>query len=141
MAAAGSSIVRTGVDGYHEGGTTSGTAVPTRETPGRGRNTTPAAGELRCTDRCHGVEKVPRDSSAAEARPRDAPAYALLRYRPMTALLKTLILDDDAQGMTEYAILVGTLALGAIATLLLIGNRVKNVFGGVNTALNNVPTS
>ena len=56
-------------------------------------------------------------------------------------MLKKLLVEDHAQGMTEYAILVGTLALGAIATLLLVGNKVKNVFGGVNNALNSVPTS
>ncbi len=58
----------------------------------------------------------------------------------MTAL-RTLLVDESGQGMTEYAILVGTLALGAIATLLLIGNRVKNVFRGVSNALNTVPTN
>jgi Flp pilus assembly pilin Flp len=58
-----------------------------------------------------------------------------------TAMLKRLLIEDSAQGMTEYAILVGTLALGAIATLLLIGNKVKNVFNGVDNALNSVPTS
>ena len=56
-------------------------------------------------------------------------------------MFKRLLIEDSAQGMTEYAILVGTLALGAIATLLLIGNKVKNVFNGVDNALNSVPTS
>ena len=56
-------------------------------------------------------------------------------------LLNRLVFDDDGQGMTEYAILVGTLALGAIAPLLRVGNRVKTVFNGVNNSLNSVPTS
>ena len=56
-------------------------------------------------------------------------------------MLKRLLIEDSAQGMTEYAIRVGTLALGAIATLLLIGNKVKNVFNGVDNALSTVPTS
>jgi Flp pilus assembly pilin Flp len=43
--------------------------------------------------------------------------------------------------MTEYAILVGTLALGAILTLVTIGSRIKDVFTNVQTQLNNVPTS
>ena len=56
-------------------------------------------------------------------------------------LLKNLLVDDSAQGMTEYAILIGTLALGAIVTLLAIGTRLRDVFGNVQTQLNTVPTS
>ena len=52
-----------------------------------------------------------------------------------------LIADDSAQGMTEYAILIGTLALGAIVTLIAIGTRLGNVFGNVQTQLNSLPTS
>jgi Flp pilus assembly pilin Flp len=57
------------------------------------------------------------------------------------AVVKTLLLDESGQGMTEYAILIGTLALGAIVTLLAIGTRLKNVFSNVQTQLNSVPTS
>ena len=55
--------------------------------------------------------------------------------------LTNLLLDDRAQGMTEYAILIGTLALGAIVTLLAIGTRLRDVFGNVQTQLNSIPTS
>ena len=55
--------------------------------------------------------------------------------------LEKLYADDGGQGMTEYAILVGTLALGAILTLVAIGSRIKEVFTNVQTQLNNVPTS
>ena len=58
----------------------------------------------------------------------------------MNDLVK-LYADDSGQGMTEYAILVGTLALGAILTLVAIGSRIKEVFTNVQTQLNNVPTS
>ena len=57
------------------------------------------------------------------------------------AVVKTLLLDESGQGMTEYAILIGTLALGAVVTLLAIGTRLKNVFSNVQTQLNSVPTS
>ncbi len=56
-------------------------------------------------------------------------------------MLKNLLHDERGQGMTEYAILVGTLALGAIATLNLIGGKIKGIFNNVNTQLANVPTS
>jgi Flp pilus assembly pilin Flp len=54
---------------------------------------------------------------------------------------KRLLSDESGQGMTEYAILVGTLALGSILTLVAIGSRIKDVFTNVQTQLNNVPTS
>ena len=56
-------------------------------------------------------------------------------------MVKTLLLDESGQGMTEYAILIGTLALGAIVTLLAIGTRLRSVFSNVQTQLNSVPTS
>jgi Flp pilus assembly pilin Flp len=56
-------------------------------------------------------------------------------------VLKTLLLDESGQGMTEYAILIGTLALGAVVTLLAIGTRLRQVFSNVQTQLNSVPTS
>ena len=55
--------------------------------------------------------------------------------------LNRLLRDDCAQGMTEYAILIGTLALGAVVTLLAIGTKLKDVFSNVQTQLNSVPTS
>ena len=58
----------------------------------------------------------------------------------MNDLVK-LYADESGQGMTEYAILVGTLALGAIITLVAIGSRIKDVFTGVQSQLNTVPTS
>lgn len=57
------------------------------------------------------------------------------------AVVKTLLFDESGQGMTEYAILIGTLALGAIVTLLAIGTRLRSVFSNVQTQLNSVPTS
>ena len=56
-------------------------------------------------------------------------------------MLHKLIFDESAQGMTEYAILIGTLALGAVVTLLAIGTRLRSVFSNVQTQLNSVPTS
>jgi Flp pilus assembly pilin Flp len=42
--------------------------------------------------------------------------------------LRTLLADDSGQGMTEYAILIGTLALGAIVSLLAAGTKLHSVF-------------
>ncbi len=56
-------------------------------------------------------------------------------------IVKTLLADESGQGMTEYAILLGTLALGAILTLVAIGGRVKTVFNNVSNQINSVPTT
>lgn len=56
-------------------------------------------------------------------------------------MITKLLLDESGQGMTEYAILIGTLALGAIVTLLAIGTQIRNVFRNVQTQLNSIPTS
>ena len=56
-------------------------------------------------------------------------------------MLKQMLNDESGQGMTEYAILVGTLALGAIVTLTAIGGRLRTIFNAVSTAVNTVPTS
>jgi len=55
--------------------------------------------------------------------------------------LRALLMDDSAQGMTEYAILLGTLALGAILTLVAIGGRIGTVFNNVSAQVNTVPTT
>ena len=53
--------------------------------------------------------------------------------------MKMLVLDESGQGMTEYAILIGTLALGAIVTLLAIGTKLRAVFSNVQTQLGAMP--
>jgi Flp pilus assembly pilin Flp len=55
--------------------------------------------------------------------------------------LRRLVVDEGAQGMTEYAILVGIVSLGAIGTVALIGNKVKNILNSVSNALDSIPTS
>lgn len=54
---------------------------------------------------------------------------------------KRLLVEESGQGMTEYAILVGTLALGAIVTLTALGGRLRSIFNNLQTKVNNVPTS
>ncbi len=56
-------------------------------------------------------------------------------------MLTELVSDESGQGMTEYAILLGTLAIGTALTLLTISGRVKSVFNFVSNSVNQVPTS
>ena len=50
-----------------------------------------------------------------------------------------LLRDDGAQGMSEYAILVGLFAIGVVATFLLIRDKVGNVFTYVHGQVNTLP--
>jgi len=56
-------------------------------------------------------------------------------------MLHHLLTDDSAQGLTEYAILVGTVVFGTIVVLVSISSRVADVFTNVQTQMSNVPTS
>ena len=55
-------------------------------------------------------------------------------------LIERLLEEESAQGMTEYAILIATLALGAIVILVALGTKLKNVFQAVQTQINTVPS-
>jgi hypothetical protein len=51
----------------------------------------------------------------------EEPAMKLLK------VVKALLAGDRGEGLTEYAILIGTLALGAIVTLLAAGAKLHTV--------------
>jgi len=56
-------------------------------------------------------------------------------------LLRTLIYDDSAQGLTEYALIVGAIVFTAIVTFITMGDRLKAIMGNMQGELNTVPTS
>ncbi len=56
-------------------------------------------------------------------------------------MLWTLLRDESGQGLTEYAVLLGTLGLGAVLTLMTISGRVKALFNYVSTSVNTLPTT
>ncbi|MGH7894163.1 MAG: Flp family type IVb pilin [Candidatus Binatia bacterium] len=41
--------------------------------------------------------------------------------------MRRLLYDDRGQGMIEYGILLGTLALGVVLTLIAIGAQIRTV--------------
>jgi Flp pilus assembly pilin Flp len=53
-------------------------------------------------------------------------------------LLRKLTAGESGQGMTEYAILAGTLVLAVVLTLLSIGTRTNRIFRNVRKDLNQV---
>jgi pilus assembly protein Flp/PilA len=52
----------------------------------------------------------------------------------MGNVIKRLARDEAAQGMAEYALLAGLIAVVAIAAITLLGNNIK-------TTMNNIATS
>jgi Flp pilus assembly pilin Flp len=55
-----------------------------------------------------------------------------LRSSKMKNLLKILWLEQNGQDLTEYALLLGLLALGAIASIGTIAKTINNVFANAD---------
>jgi pilus assembly protein Flp/PilA len=53
----------------------------------------------------------------------------------MKRLLVKLVRSDDGQDLIEYGLLVGIITVGAIATISLIGPKVKGYFDTLNGAM------
>jgi Flp pilus assembly pilin Flp len=56
-------------------------------------------------------------------------------------LVKRLLVEESAQGMTEYAMIVGAIVFTAVVTFLMMGDRLKQILGLMQGQLNDVPTS
>jgi len=54
-----------------------------------------------------------------------------------------IIRDENGQGMVEYGLILGLIAVAAIAAIVLLGPKIKGFFEGANTELDkaNVPAS
>ena len=53
----------------------------------------------------------------------------------MTALLKRFVKDDSGQDLIEYGLLIGIITTGVIATIGLIGPKVKVYYDDLNGKL------
>lgn len=52
--------------------------------------------------------------------------------------LMSFLKDEDGQGMVEYAIIIGCIAVAAIIILVAMKDKIKNLFDKTNQALDNV---
>jgi Flp pilus assembly pilin Flp len=79
------------------------------------------------------------------AVPRQAPGLLgvapRLHVARMLNIARALLRDESGQGLTEYAIIVGTIAFAAIVAFIALGGRLQGIFSSVQTQLNTVPTS
>lgn len=49
--------------------------------------------------------------------------------------------DEDGQGMVEYAIIIGLIAVAAIVILIAMRNRISSLFGKASNGLNQADAS
>jgi pilus assembly protein Flp/PilA len=57
----------------------------------------------------------------------------------MMDLLKSFWADESGQGLAEYALLLGLIAIVVIAILIILGQRIRNVFSLIASHLSTVP--
>lgn len=53
----------------------------------------------------------------------------------------SFIKDENGQGMVEYALILGLIAVAAIAVIVLIGPKIKDMFSDANDALDDATTA
>ncbi len=50
-------------------------------------------------------------------------------------MLMNWLKDEDGQGMVEYALIIGLIAIVVIAALALLGPKIRDKFNEINTQL------
>jgi len=54
-------------------------------------------------------------------------------------LMKRLINDEQGQGLVEYALIVGLIALVAVAAITLAGTSINTIWTSIKNKLSTVP--
>jgi len=52
-------------------------------------------------------------------------------------LIKRFVREEEGQGLVEYALIIGLIAIVAIAALGLAGSQVSTIFSNITTSLEN----
>ena len=50
-----------------------------------------------------------------------------------------ILKDEDGQGMVEYGLILGLIAVAAIAAIIALGPKIKAFFEDANTAIDTAP--
>ncbi|GEM_PF-559786 len=50
-------------------------------------------------------------------------------------VFRDLMMDEDGQAVSEYALIVGLILIGAIGAFSLIGDEIKNIFDALLNSL------
>jgi pilus assembly protein Flp/PilA len=59
----------------------------------------------------------------------------------MLCIVKRLMTEEEGQGMTEYALVLGVIAIGAIALISAFRTQVESLWGKITTEISNAVTS
>ena len=49
--------------------------------------------------------------------------------------IKNLFVGEEGQGMTEYGLVLGAIAIGAVVALVALRTQITNLFNGIVTSL------
>ena len=66
---------------------------------------------------------------------------AFVSVRSLHSTLLHRARSEQGASMVEYALLVGLIAIVAVAAITLLGGAIANLFGGAGNTLNNLPAS
>jgi pilus assembly protein Flp/PilA len=58
----------------------------------------------------------------------------------MLSKIKGLLVEEQGQGMTEYALVLGVIAVGVVAVLFALKGSIMTLFNKVNTDVANAAT-
>jgi pilus assembly protein Flp/PilA len=53
--------------------------------------------------------------------------------------LRAILKDENGQGMVEYGLILGIIAVAAIAVLILLGPKIVKIFDSANKQIDAVP--
>jgi pilus assembly protein Flp/PilA len=53
----------------------------------------------------------------------------------MLKKIKALFVEEEGQGMTEYGLILGLIAAGVVAVLVIMGPKIKAMFEGINSQI------
>lgn len=59
----------------------------------------------------------------------------------MVEKLKGLLLEEEGQGMTEYGLVLGVVAVGVVTVLITMRGQIKTMFDNVVTSLTKANTT
>lgn len=51
----------------------------------------------------------------------------------MVEIFKNLVMEEEGQGMTEYGLILGLIAVAVIAAIATLGDDILGVFEGITT--------
>lgn len=52
-------------------------------------------------------------------------------------LIRRFVREEEGQGLVEYALIIGLIAIVAIAALTVSGGSISKIFGGIGDVLSN----